>query len=298
MRTFTAVVNPHAGGPRRGRRGPHTRLSAVTRLLEDAGAKVTTEHSHSLDHAAQLATVAAERGDVVLAVGGDGTVGALAAAVVPTGGILGIIPAGRGNDFARQLALPHEPEALSRIFHTSEPRAVDVIEAAGRTVVGSVYTGIDAVAAEYVAAARSLGGAAYHYAAVRALAAWKPVHYRVLVDGQEHTPRGYTVVVANSGYYGNGRHAAPAARVDDGILDVIVLTDVPKRSFVSIAMRELYAGTHVRRPEILVMRAREVVIEADRELRAGGDGEVIGPLPMTVRVRPGALRVLAGAATS
>lgn len=293
MRTFTAVVNPHAGTAGWSRRTVAARLHPVLRALSDVGAKVTLEHSSSLQHAVDLATVAAERGDVVLAVGGDGTVGALAGAMVRTGGTLGIVPVGRGNDFARQLNIPADTAALARSLHDAEPRIVDVIDVDGRVVVGSVYAGIDAVANGYFNRARILGGVAYHYAAARALAGWRAVSYRVTIDGTPHDLRGYTVVAANSGYFGNGRHAAPDARVDDGLLDVVALTDVPKRTFVTIAMRELYTGAHVNRPEVLVFRGRDIRVEADRPLPVGGDGELIGTLPVTVRVKPAALRVLA-----
>ncbi|WP_129668585.1 diacylglycerol/lipid kinase family protein [Phytoactinopolyspora endophytica] len=298
MRTFTAVVNPHAGTAGWSRRAVAARLHPVLATLSDLGAKVTIEQSRSLEHAVDLATVAAERGDVVLAAGGDGTVGALAAAVIRAEGVLGVIPVGRGNDFARQLSIPAEPSALATLLHDAEPSAVDVIDVEGTVVVGSMYAGIDAVANGYFNQARVLGGAGYHYAALRALAGWRMVSYRVTIDGTRHDVRGYTVVVANSGYFGNGRHAAPDARVDDGLLDVIVLTDVSRRAFIAIAMRELYTGVHVNRPEVLVFRGREVSVEAGRTMPVGGDGELIGTLPATARVLPGALRVLSGHQTS
>jgi diacylglycerol kinase family enzyme len=116
------------------------------------------------------------------------------------------------------------------------------------------------------------------------------------VDGEEHRREGYTVVAANSGYYGFGKHIAPGARVDDGLLDVVLIRKAPKTLFFSV-MRELEAGTHVRRPEVEVMRGREVRIElagpAGRTLPYGADGELPGVLPVTARVLPGALRVLA-----
>jgi diacylglycerol kinase family enzyme len=125
------------------------------------------------------------------------------------------------------------------------------------------------------------------------LLTWRLASYRITIDGSEHRARGYTVVIANSGYYGDGRHAAPDARVDDGLLDVVILRDVSRWGFVSIAMKELYSGAHLRRPEVQVLRGRDVRVEASRELPYGGDGELIGMLPVTARVLPGALRVLA-----
>ncbi|WP_166348691.1 diacylglycerol/lipid kinase family protein [Phytoactinopolyspora limicola] len=290
MRTFTAVVNPAAGSHRRRAKA---RLSQLVGHLRDAGSIVAVELSHDPAQGAELAKAAVERGDVVLAVGGDGTAGGLAAMVADAGGVLGIVPAGRGNDFARQLSLPRDPASLARVLLTAQPQPVDVIDVDGDVVIGSVYTGIDAVANQYFNRVRLLGGAAYHYAAGRALLSWRPARYRITVDGAVHEARGYTVVAANSGFYGNGRRPAPDARVDDGVLDVVVLRDVSKRAFTSIAMRELYTGAHVNRPEVEILKGREIHIDADRGLPYGGDGELLGTLPVTIRVRPGALRVLA-----
>lgn len=290
MRSFTAVLNPAAGTRRR---GAVARFAPVMQRLRDAGAHVVVEYSRDLGHAAELAEAAVDRGDVVIAVGGDGTVGRLAGTVAQAGGMLGIVPAGRGNDFARQLNLPTDPAALATLLTKADPRTVDVIEVAGVVVMGSVYMGIDAVANRQVQRMTGLGGAGYHYAAMRALLTWRLASYRLTIDGVHHEARGYTVVAANSGFYGNGRHAAPDARVDDGLLDVVILREVSRLGFVSVAMRELYTGAHVNRPEVEIIQAREIRVEADRPLPYGGDGELIGTLPVTVRIRPGALQVLA-----
>lgn len=287
MRAYTAVVNPAAGGGRAA-----AALVPVAWRLRAAGSPVTVAYSRSLDDACQLAREAAGRGEVVVAVGGDGMVGAVAGAVVDAGGVLGIVPAGRGNDFARQVGLPHDPDALARVLLEGEPRLVDVAEADGRVVVGSVYAGVDSAASRIVNRARLVPRRiVYPYAAVRALATFRPATYRISVDGEELTERAYTVVAANSGYYGAGMHIAPDARVDDGLLDVVVIRAV-SRLRLAAALRELYPGTHTRRPEVLVLRGREVRVAAERPIPVYGDGDPIGVLPVTVRVRPGALRLL------
>jgi diacylglycerol kinase (ATP) len=305
-RTFTAIVNPAAGDGRSAAAGPAA-LLPVTRLLREAGAEVTVEYSHGLEHAAALATDAVRRGDVVLGVGGDGMAGCVGGAVAGTGGVFGVVPAGRGNDFARQLGIHGSTgsagsagaaRGLAALLLEGEPRAVDVIEVTGadetKTVVlGSVYAGVDAVANRNANRSRLLrGSAAYYVGALRAVLGWRPASYRVTVDGQSHARRGYTVVVANSGFYGFGLHVAPDARVDDGLLDVVIIKHAPKPLFFAV-MKELEKGTHVRRAMVEVLRGREIRVEADRALPYGADGEPIGPLPVTARVLPGALRVLA-----
>ncbi|MDL4821131.1 diacylglycerol/lipid kinase family protein [Actinomadura opuntiae] len=292
QRAFTAIVNPAAGGS-----ASASSLIPLARLLREAGAEVAVEYSRGLEHAHTLARDAAESGRVVLGVGGDGMIGCVGGALAGTGAVFGIVPAGRGNDFARQLGVPSDPDKLAALLLDGEPRAVDVIEANGTPVLGSVYAGVDAVANANANKTRLLrGSAAYYVGALRAIVSWRAADYRVIVDGEEHRREGYTVVAANSGYYGFGKHIAPDARVDDGLLDVVLIRHAPRTLFFAV-MRELADGTHVRRPQVEVLRGREVRIELagppGRTLPYGADGELPGVLPVTAKVMPGALRVLA-----
>ncbi|MBO2465162.1 MULTISPECIES: diacylglycerol/lipid kinase family protein [Actinomadura] len=291
-RAFTAIVNPAAGGS-----ASASSMIPLARLLREAGAEVAVEYSRGLDHAHTVARDAAAAGRVVLGVGGDGMVGCVGGALAGTDAVFGIVPAGRGNDFARQLGVPSDPERLAPLLLDGEPRAVDAIEANGTPVLGSVYAGVDAVANANANKTRLLrGSAAYYVGALRAIVSWRAADYRVIVDGEEHRREGYTVVAANSGYYGFGKHIAPDARVDDGLLDVVLVRDASRMLFFAV-MRELEAGTHVRRPQVEVLRGREVRIELagppGRTLPYGADGELPGVLPVTAKVMPGALRVLA-----
>ncbi|MER5468213.1 diacylglycerol kinase family protein [Streptomyces sp. NPDC002935] len=292
MRQFTAVVNPTAGGSTGA-----AALLQVARLLREAGAGLDTEYSRSLTHAQELALRAGERGRVVLAVGGDGIAGGIGGALSGTDTVLGLVPAGRGNDFARALQLPTAAADLARVLLHHEPRRVDTIEVESavhpRTVVlGSVYAGVDALANQHANHARVLRGAASYYAGgLRAVTGWRPASYRVTVDGHEHLHRGYTVVAANSAYYGSGRIIAPAARIDDGVLDVVMIREAPRRLFFTL-MNELKTGAHIERPEVVILRGREIRIEADRPVPYGADGEVEATLPVTARVRPGDLAML------
>ncbi|MFF9410223.1 YegS/Rv2252/BmrU family lipid kinase [Streptomyces anandii] len=292
MRHFTAIVNPTAGGS-----AGAAALLRVARLLREAGARLDTEYSRSLVHAQELARQAGEDGRVVLAVGGDGIAGGIGGALSGTDTVLGLVPAGRGNDFARALGLPTEPAALARVLLDHAPRRVDTIEVESavhpRTVVlGSVYAGVDALANRHANRSRLLRGSASYYAGgLRAVASWRAATFHVAVDGEKHTHRGYTVVAANSAYYGSGRMIAPGARLDDGLLDVVMIPEAPRRLFFAM-MNELKTGAHVARPEVRVLRGRQITVEADRAVPYGADGEVDAVLPVTARVLPGALAVL------
>jgi diacylglycerol kinase family enzyme len=124
------------------------------------------------------------------------------------------------------------------------------------------------------------------------LASWRPAHWEVVIDGEAHSFDGYSVAVANSGVFGGGMYLVPDARVDDGLLDVVLMDAMPKRRYLANLPR-VFKGTHVHEPGLHFLRGREVAFHADRPFRLYADGDPIAELPATVRVSPGALRVLA-----
>lgn len=287
-RSFSFLVNPASGGG-----AAPAAVVPVARILRDAGCTVDVTYSPGPDACRGLVAEAAERGDVVVAVGGDGMVASLAGAVVEADAVLGIVPSGRGNDFARQLGVGGSPEEVAATLLKAEPRRVDVIDVDGRTVVGSVYAGVDSLASEIVDRAHRLPRSLqYPYAAVRSLVEYRPVTYEVVVDGEEHAFHAFTVVVANSGYYGSGMHIAPGAVLDDGVLDVVVIQAASKVQLIR-SLPKLYDGTHVDLDEVVVLRGREVTVRTTGTVLAYGDGERLAPLPVTASVRPAALQVLA-----
>lgn len=297
---YCLVVNPGARG--RGMR----RLPAVLGPLAAAGARVRVEESSSLGHAATLAAEAADRDETVVAVGGDGTIGAMAAAVSAAGGALGVIPAGRGNDFARMLGIPADPARAAAVLLRGGHRMVDLIGVAAddgpeQVVAGSVYLGIPAEGAQLAAASRlPPGGLGYQVAGLRALLAWQPTAFMVDTGSAETCAMftGCCVVLANSGYFAGGMHAAPEADVSDGLLDVITVREGSKLSFIRV-MLLAGRGKHTRLDQVGTAQTASVTVRADRDLHAGADGEPLpcaSPLasgtPLRIRALPGALRVV------
>ncbi len=177
---YCFVVNPAACHGRGIRWMP-----AVLGPLSAAGGTVQVEESSSLDHAAALAEEAVDRDEIVVAVGGDGMVGRMAAAVAAADGVLGIIPAGRGNDFARMLGIPADPARAAAVLLRGGHRAVDLIgvragDGPEQVVAGSVYLGIPSEGARIAAASRlPASGLAYRIAGLRALLAWQPASFTV-----------------------------------------------------------------------------------------------------------------------
>lgn len=287
MRRFRILVNPLSGGG-----GAPAAAARVETLLRAAGAEVAVETSTSAAYSQKVVATAVAAGEVVVAAGGDGMLASIAGAVVEAEGQLGIIATGRGNDFARMLGLSLEPADIAECLLSGTPTALDVIDAGGTIVLGSMYAGVDSMASELVDRARRLPSAVqYPYAAVRALLTYKPANFTVTVDGHRHEQRAYNVVVANSAYYGKGMKIAPEADVRDGILNVIVL---PADSRLGMIRRlpKVYEGTHIEMAGVTCFRGASVTVEADCPVQAYGDGERIGPLPRTATVIPQAIQVL------
>ena len=297
-RSFAFLVNPLAGGG-----AASAAVVPVARRLRDAGAEVEVTYSPGPREALALVGEAVARGAVVVSVGGDGMLSSLAGAVASLGGTLGVVPAGRGNDFARMLGLPDDPGGVARVLLSGEPVATDLLrlrlgDGAARVVAGSVYAGVDAVAGAVVDRVRWMPGRLqYPYAAVHALATYRPVEARVVVDGRAHRFRAATVVVANSAYYGSGMRIAPTASLDDGLLDVVVIEAASRRSLIR-ALPTVYDGAHVDLPQVHVLRGRCVEVSGSPAVPVGGDGEPLGALPpdpaapAVVEVVPGAVTVL------
>ncbi len=300
-RPLCLIVNPTAGNGR-----ARLLLPRATSALVAVGADHRVTESASLGHARDLAAAAAERGDVVVAVGGDGMAGALAGVAAAAGASYGLIPAGRGNDLAGVLGIPADPEAAARVLVGGVLRQVDLIgvgtpDRPEAVVAGSVYAGIPAVAGDIANATRLLGGSlVYPVAALRALAHWRPVTFTVAIDGtdQAHEYLGYAVVVANSPNFGAGMRVAPPALLDDGVLDVVLMRHAPKLVFVR-ALTKIKDGSHVTLPQISLLRGADVTITMSRDVPAAADGEPLpcaAPLragtPLRIRVLPAALSVL------
>jgi diacylglycerol kinase (ATP) len=296
------VVNPSAG------RGRALRAAAsASAALDEAGAAYQVTHSSSLAHGRELAAAAACRGDIVVAVGGDGMAGALAGAVAEASGTYAVIGGGRGNDFAREIGMPTDPAAAARAILAGEPRPMDLI---GIGVPGQpdltaalcVYLGVPSIAGEIANRAKILRGpAAYPVAALRAVAGWQPATFTVEPDRDGEVVGeypAYAVVVANARYFGGGMQVAPPAKIDDGRLEVVTLRHGPKLAFIQALLR-IRSGTHLAMPLVSLSQSAAVTVTVNRAMPAAADGETLpgaGPLPagtpLRIRALPRVLTVI------
>jgi YegS/Rv2252/BmrU family lipid kinase len=229
----------------------------------------------------------------VITLGGDGLAGAVAGELRGTRAVLSVLPGGRGNDFLRKLGIPQDVRAACAIALHGRIRAIDVADLDGRAFLGIASAGFDSDVQVIANRTRlPLGRQVYVYGALRAMVSWKPAQWRVTVDGKDRAFPGYSVAVANSGFYGGGMQLVPAAQLDDGLLDVVLAGNVSKLRYLRV-LPKVFKGTHMPAPKLEVLRGRVIRFQADRPFDVYADGDPIAPMPVTIRVQPGVLRVMA-----
>ncbi len=285
-RDVALIVNPAAGGGR-----ALKALEHAERALRTTGVRFHVERTRDVEHARALARAAGAAGEVAAALGGDGIVGAVADGLRGTDGLLAVLPGGRGNDFARTLGIPRDPADAARLIANGREQAIDLGVCGERAFVGIASCGFDSDANRIANETRVPGDLAYLYGALRALAGWRPARFELTLDGEALTHVGYSVAAANGRQYGGGMVLAPGAELDDGAFDVVTVDAVPKRRFLR-GLPRVFRGTHVQNEEVLVRRARELRIAADRPFTLYADGDPLAELPATVRTLPAAVRVI------
>jgi YegS/Rv2252/BmrU family lipid kinase len=250
------------------------------------------ERTRGLEDGVERALHAAEAGEIPVVVSGDGLVGAIGGALAGSEVPLGIVPGGRGNDLARVLGIPSEPEAAVATLAAGQTRRIDVGEVNGKRFLGIVSVGFDSEANRLANETRWLrGNLVYAYAGVRTLLGWKPARFTLAVGEERQRISGYSVSVANSKAFGGGMFIAPDANLSDGEFDVVAVGEVGKLRFLG-NLPKVFKGTHVEEDEVRVFRASRLELNASRPFPVYADGEHLTDLPARLRVLPRALSVI------
>lgn len=290
---YAVLHGPRSGRGRAGRVG-----AEVVRRLREAGQQVHELETSSVNAARAACQQSAQEGvDVLAVVGGDGVV-SLAADVLAVAGVghrtaLGIVASGSGNDNARSLGIPLRAGAAVDTLLSGVPRRVDLIQVdpPGRHVVGSVPSGLDAlIAARANGLPRWLGPASYAVATLPEIVHLRPMDYRLTIDDRVLEVTALVVATCSMPVYGGGMRIAPHADPTDGLLDVVVIRPVRPTAALAL-LAGVFTGRHASHPAVQIERGRTVRVEGP-DLVAHGDGERLGPLPVTCTVIPGAVDVL------
>ncbi|MFF2780391.1 diacylglycerol kinase [Streptomyces sp. NPDC058052] len=294
---ITLFVNPTAG---RGS-GTHAARPAADALRAAGHTVRTLLGTDPADALRRAREAVADGTGALVAVGGDGMVSLALQAVAGTTTPFGVIAVGTGNDFARTLGLPvRDPAAAARLTATllrdGATRPLDlgrVTTPAGPRWYGTVLaSGFDSRVNDRGNRMRLPAGRfRYDLAILAELAAFRPVPYRLVLDGLTVETDATLVAVGNGTSYGGGMRICAGARTDDGLLDVTVVGDVTRTTLLKVFPR-VYRGTHLDHPAVTTYRVRSITLDAPATT-GYADGEPLGPLPLTADAVPGALTVLA-----
>jgi len=287
------IYNPIAG---RGR--APAALAVATRLLDAARADYVVHHSRSPGHVAELAA-SAPSGATVVAVGGDGTIHQVVKGLIAggaSGRVLGVLPVGSADDFAFALGLDRHdlPGAVARLL-ANEPTLIDLPTVNGEPFVNALGVGFDAeVAYRLELAPHFLKGlAAYLYAVMASLGRLRSVGVTVSVDDVEvYNGKSLVVATQNGPRTGGSFMFSPAARLDDGTLEIVLAGDIGVFATL-VLLPKVMRGKHLGDPSVRSFRGKSVRLEWDEPRHAHADGESLGMgTSFTVALEPKALSVL------
>jgi diacylglycerol kinase (ATP) len=295
--SVAVIINPISGGGRGGPADARAELAAA--IVERHGDTPEVFISERTGHARHLAKAALQRGArLVLAWGGDGTINEVASALVfDEKTAFGIVPAGSGNGLASELGISRDPATAIETALRTPPRRMDIGELGGHLFVNVAGIGIDAFVAARFNDPSNLKRGLLGYAKLTgpALFAYAPATYRITTDpgGIRTAKRAVLVSFANGTQFGNNARVAPRARVDDGLLDLVVVEESSRlRTLLSVP--RLFNGSAEQVPGCVMTQIRHATVECETPMTYHVDGEtVLGGTSLTARIHPGAIWIAA-----
>ncbi len=283
------VVNPKSGS---GRGAGYA--DRAKELLASNQVAVDVRHTTGRGEAETLASEAVETGYARVTVcGGDGTVHEVVNALAGTDVALGILPCGRGNDFARAMGIPAAPEKAASILLQGHVRPFDLGKVNDRYFATVMTLGFDSEVARlvYDGEVPFKGMAAYLWGMLRMLRIYGGVGLRMTGDFGTIDQSVLLAATGNTSTYGGGIRIVPNASPDDGALDICLVRMMSAARILRVFPR-VYWGGHLSHPSIFSYRTGRLRLETDEPVVLFADGEPVGETPAEIVAAPGALRVV------
>ena len=279
-RRILIIVNPEAGRPRSAER----RLRRFVTALERQGCSAVVRRAGPrLGDAERLAREAEADFDAIVAGGGDGTIHAVVNGLMGRPIPFGVLPFGTANVLAREIGLPRRPERLAALIAAAPARPIWPGRVNGRAFVMMASAGFDSeiVVSINDALKRRAGRLAFAWAALVQLCGYRPCELTVRADGIEH--RAAAMIAAKGRYYAGPFVVAPDANLGEPTLELVLFRQAGRLAILRYALG-LFLGVLPRLHDVMILRAREVAVASDRALPVQGDGEIVGHLPVTIRI--------------
>ena len=243
-------------------------------------------------HAKEVAVQNIGKCDMIVAVGGDGTVNEIGGALVGTDVALGILPTGSGNGLARYLGMPYKiPKAL-QVLNYFERRIIDTIKLNNFRCLNVAGVGFDAHISHKFAKRKIRGPISYAQLITKEFTKYKSASYTVIINGEKQKWDAFLISFANSSQWGNNVKIAPSAKIDDGLIDVCIIRDFPKLTAPALLFNLL--GQNIDRNQYdNIFKVSNIRIECAKSIIGHVDGEpVFFGKKINVEIVPSSLKVV------
>jgi YegS/Rv2252/BmrU family lipid kinase len=289
------IFNPHSGS---NRRNPRLRNRAME-FIAQHGWDASVQSTERPRHATELARRAVDEGcELVVAIGGDGTMNEVACALVDTSACFGLIPCGSGNGLGRHLGIRRPGRGAFRTLLEGKPLAIDTGMVNRDPFFCVAGAGFEAVIASRFASLTSRGFSGYLRTGADAWRTYRPERYTIHHAGGKDVVEAFTLAVSNSSQYGNNAMIAPGASVSDGLLDVTAVPHVGLHNAVPLLWR-LFNGSLHRVASVRSWRGAHFTIEREKPGWIHTDGEPRAEVArLEITVRPRSLRIMVPAETA
>ncbi len=283
------IINPVSGGKKK-----DNVPALIEKNLDKSIFDYNIVFSDSAGHAHIIAKEAIANFDLVVAVGGDGTMNEIASAITGSDTVMGILPYGSGNGLARFLDIPMDIEQAIKSLNAWHVEVIDAMKANDNWFFNMAGMGFDAHIAEVFSHDEKRGFITYIRSCFREISNYKPVTYNITIDGKEYRREAFMLSFANSSQYGNNAHVSPDASVQDGLVDVCVIKAFPVWRLVEMGIRML-TKTADRSKYVEIIRGKKVIINREKPGPLHLDGEpLIAGTKVEINVVPSSLKILAG----
>lgn len=289
MKKIVYIVNPHSGTGKK-RQIIHTIRESWKQLGNNATQQIICTEHHG--HALELAKEYRDRVDIIVAVGGDGTVNEVGSGLVGSKTALGIIPAGSGNGLSRELNIPNKVTTALDIIQQGYSRTIDVMKIQDYYSLNVAGIGFDAFISHKFAKSKVRGPIQYMRLIAREYPKYQTKKYYLEIDEQNYNRKAFLVSFANSAQWGNNIRIAPTASLDDGLIDVCVVSEFPNYAVPSLLF-SLFNQTIERNKYDEVIKAKIVKLNNPEPLYGHVDGEPVELAPHAqISIIPQALNVI------
>ncbi|MBG6236730.1 YegS/Rv2252/BmrU family lipid kinase [Pedobacter sp. CAN_A7] len=281
------IINPISGG-----KDKLTIPDLIDAYLDRSKFNANYRFTSYAGHAAEIVDETVSMNfDIIVAVGGDGTINEIGAKVMHQHKVLGIIPYGSGNGLARFLKIPMNTRKAIEVLNHFQVSKIDTAIFNDKVYFNMAGMGFDAHISSIFAKNKKRGFSEYLKTGLKEMINYKPETYRIVVDGKSYTRKAFVVSVANSSQYGNNAHISPLASVSDGLLDVCIVKNFPLYKIPALAYYMLSAKTHqtdmveiITGKNIQIFREQEAAIHIDGEPFLMGKEINISIQPLSLQV--------------